>query len=169
MEYKYDRSNDRFVIGPHIVDVRDPEAALHEVCHFTQLETDRLLLRPEVSWGLVPGTEWYIAGKSGFEMHSDADVQREAQVWAYQHAVARELGWKPKVMESARLGTYFGGWCYYLKRHGIDFRQERLGFRKLAEQIEELSTTTHTFESFKRELKSRTEAFKASRQENHGN
>lgn len=105
--------NSTFIIGARTGPICSISGLLHEICHFTELEIDRLAKFPPHSWGFKLGSFWQIGQYSGFEPKTSQQVLREARVWAYQLSLEHYLGLNTNPYDLVKSATWLPAFCYY--------------------------------------------------------
>lgn len=156
--------NEKIVIGARASIFQDVSFLTHEMCHFTELELDRLLSLNCGGWGLSPGKYWQIGTSWGFEAFSDQGVQREKRVWAFQLALETHLGHSQLNLGNAyqlvRSAVHINSWCNYQPfENKVYDDKERL--KKLAEETLKLAESEeYCFERWKAEWDSRINALR---------
>ena len=129
-----------YVLGSKTGPVTSISGLLHEVCHFAELEPQRLLKFPSGNWGLYPGKFWQFGQNWGYEQSTDQQVQREARVWAYQLSAEKHFGINHSAEQLVRSATWLPAWCYYkfqFKTSRFVSDSKRLYY--LAKHVERLS------------------------------
>jgi hypothetical protein len=125
---------------------------LHEICHFAELEKERLLKFPHNGWGFYPGKFWQIGMHWGYEQRTAQQVEREARVWAFQISAERYFNLNDSAEDLVSSATWLPAWCfykfsfkgkrsdkkalYYLANH-VDRLSKRNSFEKLLNDFQE--------------------------------
>jgi hypothetical protein len=110
----------------------------HEICHFAELEKQRIVKFPSSSWGLYPGKFWQINTSWGYEQSTDQQVQREARVWAYQLSVQKHFGLDDSAYNLVDSVVWLPAWCFYRFKWG-GAKHEKKAIYKLSKHVERLS------------------------------
>ena len=59
--------NNAFYVGGRAGPGKDISNVLHEICHFAELEKERVVKFPSYGWGLYPGRKWVVGVHWGYE------------------------------------------------------------------------------------------------------
>lgn len=143
-----------FVLGCRAGPEVGVEYLLHEMAHLADRSIEKLLLKPSYGWGYYTGKPWYIAGQSGIEPYNDKAVLTEARCWAYQVSLMQHYNMPTDVQDIVDSVVYISAFWLYKQRvltpeQIKDYAgSDKEAIRVLAKHVEELSTTTHTFEAF---------------------
>jgi len=111
---------------------------LHEICHFAELEKERILEFPKKGWGLNMGKFWQIGNNWGYEQSTDQQVQREARVWAYQLSAQKHFGLNDSAYELVSSVVWLPAWCHYRMKWG-GYKHERKAKYQLAQHVSRLA------------------------------
>jgi len=136
--------DNRYLIGMRAGPSQDIDNLLHEMCHFVEIEEERLIKRPPSSWGLSPGKFWQIGSNWGFETFTDDQVKREQRVWAYQLSLHSNINNQiANVDDSLNLvssARFLNAWTYYQPFETKTYKDEDR-IKKLAEETLVMSNT----------------------------
>ena len=127
--------------GPSV----DIQNLLHELCHFAELEKERLLLFPRTSWGLKFGKFWSFGQHWGYEPQTSEQVEREARVWAFQLSASKYFGLNANSHDYAKTAVWLPAFTIY--ECGFTGKaSDCKAIYKLSKHIERLSKNRFTFD-----------------------
>lgn len=144
----------KYVIGPWAGPGSDIHNLFHEMGHFADREIEALLRFPINSWGYSFGRPWSVAGQSGFEPQTDQSVRREMNCWAYQVSLSRHYGCEQPTYEAVRSAVYLDAFLFYKLEEGkgLEYKdRDEFKLRIMADEVDELAATTHSFSNFQLE------------------
>ena len=141
--------NNKFYLGDRAGPSRDLGNLLHEICHFAELETNRIIQFP-YNWGLSYGKYWQIGTAYGWETRTHQQVDREARVWAFQLACQKEFGMNDSSQDLVSSAIYLPAWCYYQRKYRLPNTiqynsRDRKALYKLARKVERMSLNMWNF------------------------
>jgi hypothetical protein len=171
--------NSNYILGCKAGPTLHVSHLVHEMCHFAELETKRILSRPRSGWGFTYGTYWEIGSNFGYEPQTDQSVRREMRTWAYQWSLQQKFGIPNSFIQNGydvnsiydlvSSSIYLHAFSNY--KYNVLSRDEieKLGYPEsnkktieiLAKEVLELSKT-FTFDRFRKEWKERMDLLKAS-------
>lgn len=132
-----------YIIGSRTGPVKSISGLLHEICHFAELEPERLLKFPGMAWGLKQGKFWQVGHKWGYEPMTDQQVQREARVWAFQLSAEKYFGIGDSAQELVSSAKYLPAWCWYQQKHSKNINgyqaKDKKALYYLAKHVERLA------------------------------
>ncbi len=105
--------NNVFFVGDKAGPGRDLSILLHEICHFVELERERLVKFPANGWGLTHGKFWQIGTAWGYEPRTVQQVDREARVWGFQLLAQKHLELNDSAYELVRSAVWLPAFCHY--------------------------------------------------------
>ena len=112
---------------------------LHEICHFAELDVDRLKKFPVYSWGFYPGKYWQIGTSWGYEPQTSDQVNREARVWSFQLSAMKYFGMDDSAQELVKSAVWLPAFCYY--KYSFNNPSEKKALYHLSRHIERSSKT----------------------------
>lgn len=136
----------RYIIGPWAGPEPEMPNLFHEMGHFADREKDKLEEFPNLGWGYGQGKFWQIGTSWGYEPQTDQSVIREARCWAYQISLMRHYGLETDVSEVVASAVWLPAFFLY-KQPACKDDKSRLS--ALAEEVNGLSQTTHSFDAFR--------------------
>lgn len=150
--------NNRFEIGYKLVGDIDPTAAIHEISHFAELPTERIIKKPNTNWGFSYGKYWQIGTSWGYEPQTDQATQRELRTWGYQLSVQRELGINESAYDLVKSIVWMNDYCIFKHRAGIKEDKDVIAYA--ADIVEKYSNAKFSYKNFLISYKERIEALK---------
>ena len=139
--------DNKYYLSDNVGPAKSLEYLLHEICHFAELEPDRLKKYPTNGWGLSSGKFWQIGVHWGYEQRTSQQVDREGRVWAFQLACQREYGMNDSAEDLVSSAVYIPAWCYFSAKHKSNGKHhEKKALYKLAKRVERMSNSDWSYQ-----------------------